>query len=1298
MLRCPDCGARRDASGACPRHGAIAAEAAPLETLPPPPAIAGFTIAARIGAGAQGEIWAARRTSDGRDACIKLARPIGATKTAAWHREIDLQRRAGPVIAPEVLGVGTTIDGACWLAMARVPGDTLARAMELEPTPWSASRVADVLAPLLSCVDALHRAGIAHGDLKPENAFVRPTRAVLVDFGSACATTEPTSDPCAGTADYLAPERCTAGAVATIASDLYSIAVLAYELLAGAPPFWGPDELVIEAHRSRRAPALVRRGLPRALDDLLRRALAKDPRDRPRSAAAFADAWLPCLRAHGDEVARAPASTVVAAQGDDARRVRAALVWLESNGDRDAVHRVVAAHRGVLAHARGNRIVLAFPAQGTGASIRAAIAAARELLTAGACTRALVDIEAVGVRRGASGLHVLSPCFGFATRHPDAADPLGLAFTRAAAELAHEEPVRALPHRSDRVAAVEVVADPVPTPTEAPGLHGRAAIVDALRLAAAEAARGRPTLATVVGESGSGRSRIAAAIGGAVGPGMRVVALRGPEPGAATGSVGELVGHVLGVPIDGDARDHVAQALGTTADALPIGLLLALGWADPDDPDVRTIRAAPGAIRSSIAAAVADVLVRSAAARPLTLCIDDADRVEPALFDAIEAATLSERGAPLFAIVLGRPGLAGDRPTWGSRAGRSLALELGPLPFEASAALLRELLAPALNVSEDALAEMHRRTRGLPLLLVELAKALRDAGALQRSAGGSGFVFVTDVLSRVPDVPLAAWMAERELDRLPVALRRHAAVVAAMGPDSEPHALEATLARLDDDGDPLPTELDPEVAAQRLVAAGVVRRDANGLVFRHAALRDVAAGTLTEVEARRLHAAAHAVLADAVDPRVLAARLHHALGAGMRAAAAADAASLAADASRRHAYLEADRFHGIVLAHVEADDDAAIAALHGRALMRFRLGRYEEARGDLERVIAATGSVTALLDAATVEDWCESFPRAEALVEQAAPLALASGDPVIAARLALARGRVDFRRGRVEEAVVQLAHAVAAADALGDEAYETHVIALLLLAPLYGMTGHAERSLPLFDRLFELCRAHADRIHLATAHLNRPFVWMEIGRYDRMREDLAEVIAMSRAAGFPLLECRARYNLGEIAYLLGDLAEAERQADSLLQLQRQLGGDDSSTLTTELLWARTLARGGRLSEAAARTASIRARQRRASADEAARFELMASDEILCRMVELACGATDDATWDELVARSEADSVQQEHIEVLELAGLAAAWRGDRTRALSLLERALALCETTTTMLRPRIEDALRNSVPVRRVG
>ncbi|HET6583275.1 MAG TPA: tetratricopeptide repeat protein, partial [Nannocystaceae bacterium] len=358
---------------------------------------------------------------------------------------------------------------------------------------------------------------------------------------------------------------------------------------------------------------------------------------------------------------------------------------------------------------------------------------------------------------------------------------------------------------------------------------------------------------------------------------------------------------------------------------------------------------------------------------------------------------------------------------------------------------------------------------------------------------------------------------------------------------------------------------------------------------------------------------------------------------------------------------------------------------------------------DLRRVIAdeqqsSARRIDALLDAATVEDWCEDYEQAESLVGGARQLVGSDADPLHAARLALARGRVDFRKSRIDEAIAELTLAAELAEALGDAGYETRVISLLLLAPLLGMTGHADRSLPLFDTLFALCREHSDRIHLATALLNRPFVWIETQQFDKLREDLEHVIAMSRTVGFPLLEARARYNLGEIAYLQGEFDEAERHTSTVIELERELGGDNQRVLVTQLLTARSRARRGEIAEARAIVAAIRDRQAEARAAVRTGFELMPSDEVLCRMVELSCDGGDTDAWAELLARSEEDSVQQEHIEVLELAGLAAARRGANDEAYCTLARALALTDTTPTMLRPRIEAALREIASRRAAG
>ncbi len=153
--------------------------------------------------------------------------------------------------------------------------------------PAPACDVAQLLALLpqvLDALEALHARGIAHRDLKPANVLVTDDGVVkLADFGIACAIEEDLgASGLLGTAVYMSPEQA-AGREIGLASDVYSLGVMLYELLAGEPPFRGRALELLEAHRARapRPLAEVIGGLPDALAAVCTRMLAKDPRARP---------------------------------------------------------------------------------------------------------------------------------------------------------------------------------------------------------------------------------------------------------------------------------------------------------------------------------------------------------------------------------------------------------------------------------------------------------------------------------------------------------------------------------------------------------------------------------------------------------------------------------------------------------------------------------------------------------------------------------------------------------------------------------------------------------------------------------------------------------------------------------------------------------------------------------------------------------------------------------------------------------------------------------------------------------
>jgi eukaryotic-like serine/threonine-protein kinase len=196
---------------------------------------------------------------------------------------------------------GETDDGQPFLVMERVCGEALGLRVEREG-PLPPRRAAAIVGQILEGLDAMHRAGIVHGDVKSDNVLIRTgdgacDAVVLIDFGLAHIEAAPPrtvldEDQVAGTPDYMAPE-IIGGRGASPASDLYAVGVVLYELLTGRTPFrGGTPAQVLQRHLhdtpvplSTRAPDW---SIPHQLERIVMRALAKDVRERFPSALAFA--------------------------------------------------------------------------------------------------------------------------------------------------------------------------------------------------------------------------------------------------------------------------------------------------------------------------------------------------------------------------------------------------------------------------------------------------------------------------------------------------------------------------------------------------------------------------------------------------------------------------------------------------------------------------------------------------------------------------------------------------------------------------------------------------------------------------------------------------------------------------------------------------------------------------------------------------------------------------------------------------------------------------------------------------
>jgi eukaryotic-like serine/threonine-protein kinase len=241
-----------------------------------------------IAAGGMGEVWAAADLVLRRRVAVKLLRAEYADHPETLDRFRAEARHAGSLSHPciaQIYDYGEA-EGAQppFLVMELVDGPPLSRL--LAAGPLDPARVMDLIAQAADGLAAAHAAGLVHRDVKPGNLLLAPgDRVKITDFGIAhAAGSAPITRTgmLIGTPAYLAPER-VAGASATPGSDLYSLGVVAYECLAGAPPFAGSAMEIALAHQLRPLPPLPP-AVPAAAAALVAELTAKDPAARPASA------------------------------------------------------------------------------------------------------------------------------------------------------------------------------------------------------------------------------------------------------------------------------------------------------------------------------------------------------------------------------------------------------------------------------------------------------------------------------------------------------------------------------------------------------------------------------------------------------------------------------------------------------------------------------------------------------------------------------------------------------------------------------------------------------------------------------------------------------------------------------------------------------------------------------------------------------------------------------------------------------------------------------------------------------
>lgn len=262
-----------------------------------------YEIRAVLGRGGMGQVFDAQDLGLVRRVAIKA-------NFADIEQQFSIRNEARALAAIKHPGVVSVYalgqhEGIDYMVMEHVSGFTLAHHLDrLGSTTPMAERI-DVLVAIADGMAAIHRAGISHGDIKPENILLAATgRVVLMDLGLVRAHYEPDRGIVAGTPDYMAPEIFSGSQLGTERhlADVYAFGVLAYRVLAGALPYTGKDPVdVLIAHADAPVPKLSDAvPVPRRLSELVSSLMAKDPNDRPVSM----DAAVWQLRAAKEEISR----------------------------------------------------------------------------------------------------------------------------------------------------------------------------------------------------------------------------------------------------------------------------------------------------------------------------------------------------------------------------------------------------------------------------------------------------------------------------------------------------------------------------------------------------------------------------------------------------------------------------------------------------------------------------------------------------------------------------------------------------------------------------------------------------------------------------------------------------------------------------------------------------------------------------------------------------------------------------------------------------------------------------------
>jgi hypothetical protein len=277
-----------------------------------------YELQSRIAIGGMGEVWQATDLVIGRQVAIKILKDEYLGDPGFLER-FRAEARHAALVNHE--GIANVFDygeeeGSAYLVMELVPGEALSTILEREHV-LSTDKVLDIVAQTAAALQAAHAAGLVHRDIKPGNLLITPDgRVKITDFGIARIADQvplTATGQVMGTVQYLSPEQAS-GHPASPTTDIYSLGIVAYEALAGRRPFTGESQVAIAMAQINETPPDLPVTVSEPVRNLVYACIAKNPADRPQSAAHLARA-AQALRRGDVQGAAAAVPAVLGAAG-----------------------------------------------------------------------------------------------------------------------------------------------------------------------------------------------------------------------------------------------------------------------------------------------------------------------------------------------------------------------------------------------------------------------------------------------------------------------------------------------------------------------------------------------------------------------------------------------------------------------------------------------------------------------------------------------------------------------------------------------------------------------------------------------------------------------------------------------------------------------------------------------------------------------------------------------------------------------------------------------------------------------